>query len=70
MPGAAEGTHETYVAVRWRQVLASTMHCAAGDGIGIIAGAAFAAYWLLPMESDFALEYALGFGFGWALSTV
>lgn len=62
-----KGTHETYVAVRWRQVLASTMHCAAGDGIGIIAGAAFAAYWLLPMRSDFALEYALGFGFGWMI---
>src|SRR5665811_363078 len=36
-------THEDFVAVRWRQVLGSTMHCAAGDGIGIIAGAALAA---------------------------
>jgi Domain of unknown function (DUF4396) len=62
-----EGTHEVYVAVRWRQVLASTMHCAAGDGIGIIAGAAFAASRHLPMGADFALEYALGFGFGWAI---
>ena len=24
------GTHEQYVATRWRQVLGSTMHCAAG----------------------------------------
>lgn len=31
-------THEAYVAVRWRQVLGSTMHCAAGDGLGIITG--------------------------------
>src|SRR5271155_4679741 len=33
------GLHERYVAVRWRQVLGSTMHCVAGDGIGILAGA-------------------------------
>ena len=39
-----KGTHEAYVAVRWRQVLGSTMHCAAGDGLGIIAGAAVAAH--------------------------
>src|SRR5512135_712457 len=41
------GTHEAYVAARWRQVLGSTMHCAAGDGLGIIAGAAVAAHWRL-----------------------
>lgn len=61
------GTHETYVAVRWRQVLGSTMHCAAGDGIGIIAGAAVAAYWRLPGWANLSLEYVLGFGFGWAI---
>ncbi len=61
------GTHEAYVAVRWRQVLGSTMHCAAGDGIGIIAGAAVAAYSRLPAWADLSLEYILGFGFGWAI---
>lgn len=60
------GTHEEYVSVRWRQVLGSTMHCAAGDGIGIIVGAAVGAALALPYAPDFALEYALGFGFGWA----
>jgi len=60
-----KGTHETYVAERWRQVLGSTMHCAAGDGIGIIVGAALAALWELPRWADLSLEYALGFGFGW-----
>jgi len=59
-------THEDYVAARWRQVLGSTMHCAAGDGLGIIAGAALAAGWALPRWGDLSLEYALGFGFGWA----
>jgi hypothetical protein len=33
------GMHARYVAARWRQVLGSTMHCVAGDGIGILAGA-------------------------------
>ncbi len=59
------GTHEEYVSVRWRQVLGSTMHCAAGDGIGIIAGSAMAAYLGLSFWPDFALEYLLGFSFGW-----
>ena len=60
-------THEDFVAVRWRQVLGSTMHCAAGDGIGIIVGAALAAQWGLSSWTDFSLEYVLGFGFGWAV---
>ncbi len=61
------GTHETYVADRWRQVLGSTMHCAAGDGLGIIAGAVVATHWHLPAWADLSLEYVLGFGFGWAV---
>jgi Domain of unknown function (DUF4396) len=61
-----KSTHETYTAARWRQVLGSTMHCAAGDGIGIIAGATIAAFFHISGWTDLALEYALGFGFGWA----
>ncbi len=60
------GTHAAYVSVKWRQVLGSTMHCAAGDGLGIIAGAALASFLSLGALQDFALEYALGFSFGWA----
>lgn len=60
-----KGTHALYVAARWRQVLGSTMHCAAGDGIGIIAGATIVAYQHPPAWVDFPLEYLLGFGFGW-----
>jgi hypothetical protein len=60
------GTHEKYVATRWRQVLGSTMHCVArrwnrhhrrgrdrrcADAV-LLAG--------------LSAEYALGFGFGWA----
>ncbi|MGA7613575.1 MAG: DUF4396 domain-containing protein [Thermoanaerobaculia bacterium] len=61
------GTHEAFVAARWRQVLGSTMHCAAGDGLGIIAGAAVAAHWRLAPGADLSLEYGLGFGFGWLI---
>ncbi len=60
-----KGTHAEYVSVTWRQVLGSTMHCAAGDGIGIIAGAVIGAFLALTDWGDFVLEYALGFGFGW-----
>jgi hypothetical protein len=58
-------THERYVAVQWRQALGSTMHCAAGDGVGILAGAAFASAFQLSALPEIALEYLLGFGFGW-----
>jgi Domain of unknown function (DUF4396) len=47
-------------------VLGSTMHCVAGDGIGIIVGAAIGGVLTLSFWPDFLLEYVLGFGFGWA----
>ena len=53
------GTHERYVAVSWRQVLGSTMHCVAGDGVGILAGAVIASHFHLPKAADVALEYVL-----------
>src|SRR5271156_1018795 len=61
------GLHERYIAVRWRQVLGSTMHCVAGDGVGILAGAVIASFFHLPKGADIALEYALGFSFGWSI---
>ena len=61
------GLHENYVAVRWRQVLGSTMHCVAGDGAGILVGAVIGSFLALPMLKDIALEYVLGFGFGWSI---
>ena len=61
------GLHERYVSVRWRQVLGSTMHCVAGDGVGILAGAVIASLFHLPKVADIALEYALGFVFGWSI---
>ena len=61
------GTHERYVAARWRQVVGSTMHCVAGDGIGILAAAAIGAWLDLPMGLEVAFEYAAGFLFGWMI---
>jgi hypothetical protein len=61
------GLHERYVAVRWRQVLGSTMHCVAGDGVGILVGAVLARHFHIEGFAEIALEYALGFMFGWTV---
>lgn len=61
------GLHEQYVAARWRQVLGSTMHCVAGDGLGILAGAVLGGILHLTSAAHIALEYVLGFGFGWTM---
>ena len=61
------GLHERYIAVRWRQVLGSTMHCVAGDGIGILVGAVISSILGLQGPSEVLLEYVLGFAFGWTI---
>ena len=61
------GTHEAYVAARWRQVVGSTMHCVAGDGLGILVAAAALAPLHLPPAVDLVVEYIVGFGFGWTI---
>src|SRR5262249_51567729 len=45
------GLHERYVGARWRQTLGSTMHCVAGDGVGILAGAVLSSVFVLPAWS-------------------
>lgn len=61
------GTHEAYVAAKWRQVLGSTMHCVAGDGVGIVAAAVITASWHWPLAADLVVEFAAGFVFGWTI---
>ena len=61
------GLHERYLAVRWRQVLGSTMHCVAGDGVGILVGAVLARHYHIEGFGEIALEYVLGFLFGWTI---
>jgi Domain of unknown function (DUF4396) len=59
--------HERYVAVRWRQRLGSTMHCVAGDGMGIMTGAVLASIFGLAGPAQVIVEYILGFAFGWMI---
>ena len=61
------GLHERYVAARWRQALGSTMHCVAGDGVGILAGAVLSSAFGISGLAEVALEYILGFAFGWTI---
>jgi hypothetical protein len=61
------GLHERYVAARWRQALGSTMHCVAGDGIGILVGAVISSLLHFSAITEVILEYVLGFGFGWTV---
>src|SRR5262249_27307067 len=61
------GLHERYVAARWRQTLGSTMHCVAGDGVGILAGAVISSVAGLTGLAEVILEYVLGFAFGWMI---
>ncbi|PRH80668.1 hypothetical protein C6N75_03035 [Streptomyces solincola] len=61
------GTHEQYVAAKWRQVVGSTMHCVAGDGIGILVAAVVTAGIGIPMWADVLCEYGFGFLFGWTV---
>jgi hypothetical protein len=61
------GTHEQYTAAQWRQTLGSTMHCVAGDGVGILAGAVLSSVLGISGMAEMILEYILGFAFGWTI---
>ena len=43
------------------------MHCVAGDGVGILAGALLSSYFGLTGLAEIAIEYILGFTFGWTI---
>ncbi len=57
-------THAEFVAPMWKQALGSTIHCVAGDGLGIVTAAVVTNLLGLPMWLDLIVEYAAGFGFG------
>jgi Domain of unknown function (DUF4396) len=61
------GLHERYTATRWRQTLGSTMHCVAGDGLGILAGAMIASVAGVAGLAEVIVESVMGFGFGWTI---
>jgi hypothetical protein len=43
------------------------MHCVAGDGVGIIAGAVLSSLLGIAGLAEVILEYVLGFAFGWTI---
>jgi hypothetical protein len=61
------GLHERYTAARWRQALGSTMHCVAGDGVGILTGAVLSSALHFQGITEVIVEYILGFSFGWTV---
>lgn len=61
------GMHEQYTSAQWRQTLGSTMHCVAGDGVGILAGAVLSRVLGITGPAEMILEYVLGFAFGWTI---
>src|SRR5882672_10535711 len=61
------GMHEQYTEAQWRQTLGSTMHCVAGDGVGILAGAVLSRVLGISGIAEMVLEYVLGFAFGWTI---
>src|SRR5258708_34734777 len=60
------GMHEQYTAAQWRQTLGSTMHCVAGDGVGILAGAVISSGLGITGIGEMTLESVLVFAFGWS----
>lgn len=62
--------HSTYVAPMWKRALGSTIHCVSGDALGIVAVAVIVNRAHLPIATEFALEYAFAFLFGWLIFQV
>jgi hypothetical protein len=60
-------THEKLVRAPWRQVVGSTVHCVAGDGIGIVTAACVTGLLKLSVAPSVVVEYIAGFLFGWMI---
>ena len=63
----APGTHSQFVAPMWKQAVGSTVHCIAGDGIGIVIVAGVVSVTTLRWYEEFSLEYLAAFVSGWLL---
>lgn len=61
----ARKLHHQYVRPMWRKVFGSVAHCVGGDGLGIVTAMVVARWLNLAFWSEFWLEYAVGFAFGW-----
>ncbi|MEO6908232.1 MAG: DUF4396 domain-containing protein [Abditibacteriaceae bacterium] len=61
----AEEVHKEFVSDKWKKVLGSVMHCVGGDGLGIVTAMVITRWLGLPFWTEFWIEYAAGFAFGW-----
>lgn len=62
---AAKRRHHDYVSAEWKKVVGSVIHCVGGDGFGIISAMVVTRALGVPFWTEFWIEYAVGFGFGW-----
>lgn len=60
----APGTHDAFIAARWKQAVGSLIHCLAGDATGIIVSAAIVYHFGLPNGTDLVIEYLSAFVVG------
>jgi hypothetical protein len=63
----APGPHEQWVAPLWKQAVGSTMHCVAGDAVGIVTAAAITSAIGIATVGELAIEYVAAFLFGWII---
>jgi len=63
----APDIHEQFIAPMWKQAVGSTVHCIAGDGVGIVIVAGVVTVTSLRWYQEFTLEYLAAFVTGWLL---
>jgi hypothetical protein len=66
----APGTHQRFVSPMWKQAVGSSMHCVAGDALGIVTAAAVTSALGFAKGAEFATEYLVAFLFGWLIFQV
>ncbi len=57
--------HHEFVKARWKKVVGSAIHCVGGDGLGIMTAMVVSRLLNFPFWTEFAVEYATGYAFGW-----
>ena len=50
---------------KWKKVVGADIHCVAGDGLGIITAMVVTRWLGVDFATEFWIEYAVGFAFGW-----
>lgn len=61
----AKQAHSEFVSATWKKVVGSDIHCVGGDGLGIMSAMVVTRLLGLSFWTEFWIEYAAGFVFGW-----